>query len=70
MANYFIDHQSKVRRLAAAIHSKEVHHRHELKKKERENARLKERLTQLLADKVPDRKVGESVCKMISGLLF
>ncbi|XP_005105528.1 afadin- and alpha-actinin-binding protein B [Aplysia californica] len=57
--------KEEAKRLTAAIHSKEVQHRHELKKKEREIHRLKERLHQLLADKVPDRKVGMDLMHVV-----
>ena len=42
------------------MHHKDLQFKHELKKKEREINKLKDRLHQMLMDKNPDRKVGES----------
>lgn len=57
--------RDECKRLTAAMQSKEIQHRHEVKKMERETQKLKERLTQLLADKVPDRKVGMDIMHVV-----
>ncbi|RUS81350.1 hypothetical protein EGW08_010882 [Elysia chlorotica] len=48
------------------MQSRDVQHRHDNKKREREIISLKERLHQLLADKVPDRKVGMDLRNVLS----
>uniref|UniRef100_A0A0B6ZWN3 Uncharacterized protein n=1 Tax=Arion vulgaris TaxID=1028688 RepID=A0A0B6ZWN3_9EUPU len=58
--------KEEVRRLTAVLQSRDIQHKHEQKKKEKEVHRLKERLHQLLADKVPDRKVGMDLMNVVS----
>ncbi|XP_059151741.1 afadin- and alpha-actinin-binding protein-like, partial [Physella acuta] len=58
--------QEDVKRLKAVLQSKEVHYKHELKKKEREVNKLKERLNQLLSDKAPERKIGMDLMNVVS----
>lgn len=43
------------------MHHKDLQFKHELKKKEREMNRLKDRLHQLLMDKNQDRKIGRYI---------
>ncbi|KAL8598571.1 hypothetical protein ACOMHN_051359 [Nucella lapillus] len=50
--------KDEVKCLQSVIHHKEIQFKHELKKKEKEANKLKDRLHQLLMDKNPDRKVG------------
>ncbi|XP_076462447.1 afadin- and alpha-actinin-binding protein B-like [Babylonia areolata] len=50
--------KDEVKCLQSVIHHKELQFKHELKKKEKELNKLKDRLHQLLMDKNPDRKVG------------
>jgi hypothetical protein len=47
-----------VKRLLSVIQHRDAQYKHELKKKEREQTRLKDRLNKMLADKA-DRKIGE-----------
>ncbi|KAH9498499.1 hypothetical protein Btru_007655 [Bulinus truncatus] len=58
--------KDEVKRLTAVVHSRDVQYKHEQKKREREVLKLKERLHQLLSDKVPDRKVGMDLQNVIS----
>ncbi|GFO05034.1 afadin-and alpha-actinin-binding protein [Plakobranchus ocellatus] len=58
--------KEEVKRLLAVMQSRDVQHRHDNKKREREVISLKERLHQLLADKVPDRKVGMDLMNVVS----
>ncbi|CAL1545496.1 unnamed protein product [Lymnaea stagnalis] len=58
VSNKWKSEKEDVKRLTAVIHSRDLQHKHEQKKKEREVQRLKDRLNQLLSDKAPDRKVG------------
>lgn len=41
------------------IRDRDTQYKHDLKKKERESNKLKERIHQLLADKTPNRRVGK-----------
>ncbi|GFR92754.1 afadin-and alpha-actinin-binding protein [Elysia marginata] len=58
--------KEEVKRLLAVMESRNVQHKHDNNKKEREIISLKERLHQLLADKVPDRKVGMDLRNVLS----
>ena len=53
--------------LQSVMHHKDLQFKHELKKKEREVNKLKDRLHQMFVDKNPDRKVGE--CQLNSSLV-
>ncbi|BFZ17124.1 hypothetical protein BsWGS_20163 [Bradybaena similaris] len=66
VCNKLKSEKEEVKRLTAVLQSRDLQHKHEHKKKEREVCRLKERLHQLLADKVPDRKVGLELMKVIN----
>ncbi|KAK0040377.1 afadin- and alpha-actinin-binding protein [Biomphalaria pfeifferi] len=57
--------KEEVKRLTAVVQSKDVQYKHEQKKREREVFKLKERLHQLLSDKVPERKVGMDLQNVI-----
>lgn len=58
--------REEVKRLLSVMQSRDVQHKHDNKKREREIISLKERLHQLLADKVPDRKVGMDLRNVLS----
>lgn len=50
--------KEEVKRLLSVIRDQDTQYKHDLKKKERESNKLKERIHQLLADKTPNRRVG------------
>lgn len=50
--------KEEVKRLLSVIRDRDTQYKHDLKKKERESNKLKERIHQLLADKTPNRRVG------------
>ncbi|XP_062617225.1 afadin- and alpha-actinin-binding protein-like [Saccostrea cucullata] len=50
--------KEEVKRLTSVIKDRDTQYKHDLKKKERECNKLKERIHQLLADKTPNRRVG------------
>nr|XP_022317961.1 afadin- and alpha-actinin-binding protein-like isoform X2 [Crassostrea virginica] len=50
--------KEEAKRLQSVIKDRDTQYRHDLKKKERECNKLKERIHQLLADKTPNRRVG------------
>ncbi|KAK3090643.1 hypothetical protein FSP39_013337 [Pinctada imbricata] len=50
--------KDEVKRLQLVLRDRDAQYKHELKKKERESNKLKEKIHQLLADKTPNRRVG------------
>ena len=48
-----------MKKLQSVIQHHNAQYKHELKKKERDYNKLKERLQKLLTDRTPDRKVGK-----------
>lgn len=50
--------KEEVKRLLSVIRDRDTQYKHDLRKKEREGNKLKERIHQLLADKTPNRRVG------------
>lgn len=50
----------KVKRLQSVMTSRDLQYKHDLKKKEREANKLKERLHQVLMDKKHERQIGKS----------
>ena len=49
----------QIKRLQSIIKDRDAQFKHELKKKEREVNKLKEKLHQLISDKTPNRRVGQ-----------
>ncbi|CAG5125707.1 unnamed protein product, partial [Candidula unifasciata] len=66
VCNKLRSEKEEVKRLTTVLQSRDLQHKHEHKKKEKEVSRLKERLHQLLADKMPDRKVGMELMNVIN----
>ncbi|PVD23348.1 hypothetical protein C0Q70_16616 [Pomacea canaliculata] len=60
--------KEEVKCLQSIMHHKDLQFKHELKKKEREMNRLKDRLHQLLMDKNQDRKIGMDLMHPVQNL--
>lgn len=58
LPNSLWDHPAQVQKLQSIIASRASQYSHDAKRKERETAKLKERLSQLLVDR-KDKKLGE-----------
>ncbi|XP_052075750.1 afadin- and alpha-actinin-binding protein B-like isoform X2 [Mytilus californianus] len=57
--------REEVKRLQSIIKDRDAQFKHELKKKEREINKLKEKLHQLISDKTPNRRVGLDIANSL-----
>lgn len=65
LSSKFKTEREEIKRLQSIIKDRDAQFKHELKKKEREVNKLKEKLHQLISDKTPNRRVGLDIANSL-----